>query len=77
MDRNQSYEKWMNQLMEENTRYNKASKEIQRSPIKKSRSKQDLHLLSISELIYDNRQKISDNDYIQIMNHLKDLCHHK
>ena len=76
MDRNQSYDKWMNQMMEENTR---SSKEIprQRSPIKKSRSKQDLHLLSISELIYDNRQKIPDNDYIQIMNHLKDLCHHK
>tara|TARA_R110000787_G_scaffold214858_1_gene323976 strand:+ start:214 stop:444 length:231 start_codon:yes stop_codon:yes gene_type:complete len=76
MDRNQSYDKWMNQMMEENTR---SSKEIprQRSPIKKSRSKQDLHLLSISELIYDNRQKISDNDYIQIMNHLKDLCNHK
>ena len=76
MDRNQSYDKWMNQMMEENTRYNKEIPR-QRSPIKKSRSKQDLHLLSISELIYDNRQKISDNDYIQIMNHLKDLCNHK
>jgi len=79
MDRSQSYDKWMNQLMQENIKYKKENKENRSSNtiIKKSRSKQDLHLLSISELIYDNRQKIPDNDYIQIMNHLKDICNHK
>ena len=39
----------------------------------KSKSKEQLHLLSISEIMYDNKLKIPENDYIKIMNHLKDL----
>jgi len=75
MDRNQSYYNYLNECMEHN-KHNKLHKKTypnQQTKVKKSRSKEDLHLLSISEIMYDNKMKIPDNDYIKIMNHLKDL----
>ncbi len=75
MDRNLGYQKWQEAQMEENIKYRKTQgKTRQTHSIKKSRSKEQLHILSISEIIYDNRQKIPENDYINIMNHLKDIC---
>jgi len=73
MDRNLGYQKWQESQMEENIKHRK-TQGLSGRTIKKSRSKEQLHLLSISEIIYDNRQKIPENDYINIMNHLKDLC---
>lgn len=69
MDRNQSYYNYLNECIE----HNKQHKKTYPSKVKKSKSKEDLHLLSISEIIYDNKLKIPENDYIKIMNHLKDL----
>ena len=77
MDRNTSYEKWQYEQMKINTQLREIEgKHNKPHKLKKSRSKEQLHILSISEIIYDNRQKIPDNDYIIIMNHLKDLCKH-
>jgi len=70
-----SYEKWMGEQMEANRLY-RLQNPVKKSKIVKSKSKNDLHILSISELIYDNRQKIPENDYIQVMNHLKSLCNY-
>jgi len=75
MDRNLGYQKWQEAQMEENIKHRKTQGKTRKThSIKKSRSKEQLHLLSISEIIYDNRQKIPENDYINIMNHLKDIC---
>lgn len=71
MDRNLSYYNYLNECMEHNSKFKKIS--CKPATIVKSRSKEQLHLLSISEIMYDNKMKISDNDYIKIMNHLKDL----
>ena len=30
-------------------------------------------MLAISEIMYDNRQNIKEQDYIEIMNHLKEI----
>ena len=69
-----SYDKWMEDQMESN-RIHRLENPLKSTPtLIKSKSKKDLHILSISEIIYDNRQKIPENDYIQVMNHLKDLC---
>jgi hypothetical protein len=69
-----SYEKWMEDQMESN-RIHRLENPVKPTPrLTKSKSKKDLHILSISEIIFDNRQKIPENDYIQVMNHLKDLC---
>lgn len=75
MDRNLGYQKWQESQMKENIEFRK-SQGLLKKPhkIKKSRSKEQLHILSISEIIFDNRQKIPENDYINIMNHLKDIC---
>ncbi len=70
-----SYEKWMGEQMQANKIY-RLQNPVKKSKIVKSKSKNDLHILSISELIYDNRQKIPENDYIQVMNHLKSLCNY-
>lgn len=70
-----SYEKWMEEQMQANKIY-RLQNPVKKSKIVKSKSKNDLHILSISELIYDNRQKIPENDYIQVMNHLKSLCNY-
>jgi len=70
-----SYEKWMGEQMEANRLY-RLQNPVKKSKIVKSKSKNDLHILSISELIYDNRLKIPENDYIQVMNHLKSLCNY-
>ena len=76
MDRDlYSYEKWMEDEMEANRLY-RLENPTKKSKLIKSKSKNDLHILSISEIIYDNRQKIPDNDYIQVMNHLKSLCNY-
>lgn len=71
MDRNQSYYNYLNECIEHNKLHKKTYPA--EGKVKKSRSKEDLHLLSISEIMYDNKMKIPDNDYIKIMNHLKDL----
>ena len=71
MDRNQSYYNYLNECMQYNKHHKKENMTIKK--VKKSRSKEDLHLLSISEIVYDNKLKIPENDYIKIMNHLKDL----
>jgi len=74
MDRNRSYYNYLNECMEHNKLHKKTyPAEVPCAKVKKSRSKEDLHLLSISEIMFDNKMKISDNDYIKIMNHLKDL----
>jgi len=74
MDRNQSYYNYLNECMQYNKHHKQHKKEnITIKKVKKSRSKEDLHLLSISEIVYDNKLKIPENDYIKIMNHLKDL----
>ena len=70
-----SYEKWMGEQMEANRLY-RLENPVKKSKIVKSKSKNDLHILSISELIYDNRLKIPENDYIQVMNHLKSLSNY-
>ena len=70
-----SYEKWMGEQMEANRLY-RLQNPVKKSKIVKSKSKNDLHILSISELIYDNRLKIPENDYIQVMNHLKSLSNY-
>jgi len=72
MDRNQSYYNYLNECMQYN-KHHKQHKKTYSAKVKKSRSKEDLHLLSISEIVYDNKLKIPENDYIKIMNHLKDL----
>ena len=69
MDRNQSYYNYLNDCLERNSKF----KKISSKPLMKSKSREQLHLLSISEIIYDNKLKIPENDYIKIMNHLKDL----
>ncbi len=71
MDRNQSYYNYLNDCLERNSKFKKISSKPAR--IAKSKSREQLHLLSISEIIYDNKLKIPENDYIKIMNHLKDL----
>lgn len=75
MDRNKRYEDWQRQLMQENTSYRKEhgpkseSKTIKRSP-----SKEQLALMNISEIIFDNKFNIQENDYLKLMNSLKDLA---
>jgi hypothetical protein len=69
-----SYEKWMEDQMESNRLFRLGNPSKPTPKLTTSKSKKDLHILSISEIIYDNRQKIPENDYIQVMNHLKDLC---
>jgi len=71
MDRNQNYQNYLIERMEENRQERKMSSKC--PCIKKSRSKDDLHILAVSEIIYDNRQNIKEQDYIQIMNHLKEI----
>lgn len=74
MDRNQSYYNYLNDCLERNSKFKKiSSNEVPCKPLIKSKSREQLHLLSISEIIYDNKLKIPENDYIKIMNHLKDL----
>jgi len=72
MDRNQSYSNYLNDCLERNSKFKKISSKPCK-PLIKSKSREQLHLLSISEIIYDNKLKIPENDYIKIMNHLKDL----
>jgi len=75
MDRNFNYEQWQRQQMEENISYRKEhgpkskSRTIQRSP-----SKEQIALLNISEIIFDNKLNIQENQYIELMNNLKTLA---
>jgi hypothetical protein len=75
MDRNYNYEQWQRQQMQENVSYRKEhgppkkARSIQRSP-----SKEQIALLNISEIIFDNKLNIQENQYIQLMNNLKDLA---
>jgi len=76
MDRNQSYSNYLNDCLERNSKFKKISsteEPCKSKPLIKSKSREQLHLLSISEIMYDNKLKIPDNDYLKIMNHLKDL----
>jgi len=70
MDRNNSYYNFINESLENNSKF----KKISSKPLVKSKSKEQLHLLSISEIMYDNKMNIPENDYLKIMNHLKDLA---
>ena len=76
MDRNKSYEDWQMQQMQENTCYRKEhtseSKTIKRSP-----SKEQIALINISEIMFDNKLNIQENDYLKLMNSLKDLAKFK
>ena len=66
MDRNFNYEQWQRQQMQENVSYrkehgsgrsegSKKSRTIQRSP-----SKEQIALLNISEIIFDNKLNIQE-----------------
>ena len=78
MDRNKSYEDWQMQQMQENTCYRKehglsgSDKTIKRSP-----SKEQIALINISEIMFDNKLNIQENDYLKLMNSLKDLAKFK
>ncbi len=72
MDRNNSYYNFINESLENNSKFKKISSK--QKGLVKSKSKEQLHLLSISEIMYDNKMNIPENDYLKIMNHLKDLA---
>ena len=71
MDRNQNYHNFLIERMEENRHERKMSSKC--PCIRKSKSKDDLHMLAISEILYENRQNMKEQDYIQAMNHLKEI----
>jgi len=80
MDRNYNYEQWQRQQMEENISYRKEfgpSATTKSRPIKRSPSKEQIALFNISEIIFDNKLNIQENQYIQLMNNLKDLASFK
>jgi len=76
MDRNYTYEQWQRQQMEENISYRKEhgseKKLIKRSP--STQSKEQIALFNISEIIFENKLNIQENDYLKLMNNLKDLA---
>ncbi len=77
MDRNNSYYNFINESLENNSKFKKISSHevpCKQKGLVKSKSKEQLHLLSISEIMYDNKMNIPENDYLKIMNHLKDLA---
>ena len=79
MDRNKRYEDWQMQQMQENTCYRKehGSKSESDKTIKRSPSKEQIALINISEIMFDNKLNIQENDYLKLMNSLKDLAKFK
>ena len=78
MDRNKSYEDWQMQQMQENTCYRKEhGLSVSDKTIKRSPSKEQIALINISEIMFDNKLNIQENDYLKLMNSLKDLAKFK
>ena len=81
MDRNKSYEDWQMQQMQENTCYRKehglSVSKSESKTIKRSPSKEQIALINISEIMFDNKLNIQENDYLKLMNSLKDLAKFK
>ena len=77
MDRNYNYENWQRQQMEENISYRKEFGPVKSRPIKRSPSKEQIALFNMSEIIFENKMNIQENDYLKIMNYLKDLASFK
>ncbi len=73
MDRNYTYEQWQRQQMEENVSYRKEHGS-EKKLIKRSPSKEQIALFNISEIIFENKLNIQENDYLKLMNNLKDLA---
>jgi hypothetical protein len=77
MDRITNYDKYMNQQMEDNMKIRYQLKKVSNRPNKirllPPLSKQQQILRKMSDLLFDNKTDMKENDYIEMMNHLKTL----
>ena len=78
MDRNQYYYDEITRKLEENavaskTSFSSTAEErlLPAHKMVRSKSKEELHIISLCELIYDNRLNISNGDFIKMMDSLK------